>query len=263
VDYVPLCEAWPAEWCEGQQTVSVTGAPLMAASEALWMHSGRRYGSCEATIRPCRAGCSPAESQSRWWWDVNTWPAASPYGWWWLDAICGRCGGGCGCSDADELWLPVDAQSIQSVVIDGETLPASGYAFYDGRRLVRTDGERWPLCQDWAVPLSGLGAWSITPVFGRPVPVLGQMAVAELASEMDRACQGDGKCRLTGNVESITRGGVVQRFIDPAKLREQDLMGLPLANRFLSAVNPAGIRTGPRIWNPDDMTTARQPGGVS
>lgn len=263
MDFVPLCDAWPAQWCDGQLTVTVTGAPLIAASEALWAHSGHRYGSCEVLLRPCRQGCAPAESQSSWWWDLNTWPTTSPYGWWWLDVACGRCRRGCSCTNADELWLPADAQSVASVMIDGESLPASGYALYDGRRLVRTDGDRWPLCQDWAVPVSGAGAWSVTAIYGRPVPVLGQMAVAELASEIDRACQGDPKCRLVGNVESVTRGGVTQRFVDPAKLREQDLISLPLANRFLSAVNPGGIRLGARIWDPDAFGTARQPGGVS
>lgn len=234
----------------------------MAASEALWAHSGHRYGSCEALIRPCRRECGPQESAWGWWWDMNTWPRTSP-GWpGWLDIACGRCGSSCSCSSASEVILPAPVQSIVEVVIDGEVLPPSGYALYDGLRLVRTEGE-WPLCQDWTVPVSGVGAWHITPVFGQPVPVLGQRAVAELAHEIDKACRGAGDCRLLDpRLESITRAGVTKRYVAADKIREADLIGLPLCDRFLAAVNPYGLRVGPRIWNPDDYGSPRRPGGV-
>jgi hypothetical protein len=58
-------------------------------------------------------------------------------------------------------------QSVTQVLVDGIVIPASGYALYDGNRLVRVDGT-WPACQDWQIPVSGAGAWSVTVVYGFP-----------------------------------------------------------------------------------------------
>lgn len=242
----------------------MTGAPLQAASEHLWVASGRQYGDCEVLVRPCRASCAPEGSVSGWWWREESWPYVSSGQWpAWLDMACGRCSGSCSCSSVSWLVLPELVQSIVSVLVDGEELPVSGYALYDGYRLARV-GAEWPLCQDWSVPVSGVGAWSVTAVFGRPVPMLGRLAVAELASQYDKACTGAPGCRLPSRLlEEITRAGVTKRFIDSAKLREADLTGLPLVDQFLNVVNPDRMRIGPKIVNPDDYAPARRPGGVT
>jgi hypothetical protein len=233
----------------------------MAASEVLWALSGHRFGECDALVRPCRRACGPGESSWSWWWGMNAWPRSSPQWPGWIDVACGRCGSGCSCSSVSEVLLPAPAQAIVEVVIDGEVLPASGYAFYDGLRLVRV-GAEWPLCQDWTVPVSGVGAWHVVARYGSPVPILGQRAVAELAHQIDLACQGE-TCELSNAmVESITRAGVTKRF-NTDWVAEGRLIGLPLSDRFIQTVNPHGIRVGARIWNPDDFGGPRRPGGAT
>jgi hypothetical protein len=232
----------------------------MAASEVLWSLSGHRYGACDVLVRPCRRSCGPTESLSRWWWDMNTWPSTAS-GWpGWLDVACGRCGSSCSCSAVSEVHLPALAQAVIEVVIDGEVLPPSGYGFYDGYRLVKVEGE-WPLCQDWSVPVSGVGAWHVVARYGQPVPILGQRAVAELAHQIDLVCQGE-SCELSNAmVESITRAGVTKRF-NTDWVNEGRLVGLPISDQFIRTVNPNGIRVGPKIWDPDDFGSPRRPGGV-
>lgn len=268
--YVPLCEAWPLppSGCPDiTGSPEVTGAAVMAASEYLWALSGYQFGTCEVTVRPCRRSCAPM-SHGAWasrWWDGAGWPVwDTPASWWWWDAMCGRCSGGCACSAADTLRLPELAQSVTSVVVDGAVVPAEDYALYDGRLLVRTDGERWPLCQDWAVPVSGVGAWSVTMEVGAPVPVLGQLALGSVARQFIAWCD-TGECRHPAYMTQKTRQGVSQSFPTAAELRREGLTGWAAVDTFLDAVNPNRIRgSGAKIWNPDDiLSEAHGRSGIS
>lgn len=270
--YAPLCEAWPLppSGCPSLTgSPAVTGAAVMAASEVLWALSGRRFGDCSIMVRPCRTRCGPSGVSwwNGWWWDGG-WPDV-PFGpTWWLDAVCGRCGGGCSCTNADTLMLPSPAQRVTQVLIDGvELAEGSGWALYDGTTLVRTDGGLWPLCQDWTIPVSGVGAWSVTAVYSQPVPMIGQLALGELAAELTKACN-DEPCRLPRTMTSNTRQGVAQQFPSVKDLMDAGMAGLsmlPVVRTFLGTVNPDGIaEPGPRIWNPDDYAEGpRRPGGVN
>lgn len=262
--YVPLCESWPLP---DNCLEPVTGAPLMAASEVLWAMSGHQFGSCEVLLRPCRKSCAPAVT-SGWWegWEPGAWPQRwRPGEGGWLDAVCGRCSGGCDCGNADTLRLPAPAQSITQVLIDGVVLPeGSGWTLYDGTLLVRTDGERWPMCQDWTVPVSGTGAWSVTAVYGWPVPSMGQFAAAELATEIAAGCD-QGECKLPAFTTSVSRQGVTQTFPSWIEVMRAGVIGvgLPMVDLFLRTENPSGLQDRPRIINPDDYAMSwRRPGGV-
>jgi hypothetical protein len=266
--FLSLCEPWPLppSGCPDLTgSPEVTGAAVMAASEILWDLSGHQYGACEVLFRPCRQSCSAGSPWAQWW-DGASWPHGTPYPgstlWW--NAVCGTCRDACACSSADTLTLPGPVRSITEVLVDGVVLDAGAYALYDGRRLVRTDGERWPLCQDWAVPVSGVGAWSIEAVFGWEVPVAGWFAVAELAKVYAEWCS-SGVCRLPAYTTQVSRQGVTQSFPSATELAQLGLTGLGFVDRFLQAVNPAGLRAGTtaRIWNPDDFGGGpRVPGGV-
>lgn len=259
MDFVPLCEPWPVTWCCDLDLASpaVTGMAVQAASEYVWAQSGRQHGSCSVLLRPCRSDCQ--DSYSGYWWN-GTWPTTSPWpAWpWRVDLACGRCIGDCSCSAVSTLRLPVYAQSIAQVLIDGAEIPASGYAFYDNDKLVRTGGEAWPSCQDWSVPVSGVGAWSVTPVFGEPVPELGRLAVGELACLIVKHCT-DPSCRLPAGLQSQTRAGSTYVYFDPVRLKEIGSTGLRMVDRFLDMVNPSRLDVGARIWDPDDMTRHRRP----
>lgn len=254
MDYVPLCDPWPVS-CVNWDGISpaATGEAVQAASEWLWALSGRQFGSCPVVLRPCREDCNIGPGG--WWWGGWSWPDNqwSPG---WLAAACGTCGGSCSCNATSKVVFKHPVQSVTQVIVDGVVVPASGYALYDGITLVRIGGT-WPTCQDWHVPVSGAGAWSVEVVYGLAVPGLGAMAMGEAAREFGLACTGAGGCRLPSGVTSIVRQGVTQNLANAKELKDAGATGLPLVDRFLDAVNPQGIRQRPGIWNPDDFATPR------
>jgi hypothetical protein len=249
-EMIPLCEPWPLPTSCPAPTG--TAESLLAASEDLWALSGRQFGSCTVPLRPCHRSCTPDGWRPRSWWDGQGWPALRSSALWW-DAVCGRCRGGCGCNDADELLLPAATTSIVEVVVDGVVVPADAYVLWagDGRAvLTRTDGERWPLCQDWTVPVSGEGAWSIQAVIGTPPPASGAWAVAQLSAEYAKWCE-TGRCALPAYTVSTSRQGTEQKFPTIKERREGQSTGLALVDRFLDTWNPGRLVERPVFINPD------------
>jgi hypothetical protein len=253
-----LCESWPVVWCCDLSQLSppptgVTGYALEAASEILWEATGRQFGNCPVTVRPCRRNCGAEWPTDLVWADGIL--ASTGYPWptlldgVWINLACGRCVGTCDCSFSSEVLFP-DPVRIVDVTIDGESLPASGWVLYDGQRLVRTDGE-WPLCQDWHVT-GGPGAWSVTVQVGSPVPRLGQLAVGVLACEFVKACTlGSDGCDLPNWVLEVVRQGVRIRFGEVARFMEHGFTGLYIPDKFIGTFNPSNIRDRARAYSPD------------
>lgn len=250
--FVDLCEPWPlaATGCPAPSgSPEVVAQAQWAASEVLWSKSGYQYGTCQTTVRPCSDRCADGGRGGPWW-DGVSWPS-SVFGWW--RTGCGDCRAGCcGCTAASTVVLPQVASAVTEVIVDGAVVPPDAYVLYNGRLLVRTDGEAWPLCQDWTVPVSGVGAWSVTMSVGWPVPVLGTMAVSALAKVYADWCT-TGVCRLPAYTTGVTRQGVAQQFPSVKELREMNLTGVTLVDQFLDSVNPDGIKgSGAWVWDPDE-----------
>lgn len=268
MDAVPLCAPWPVSGCAdlSKYPGPITGVGFMAASELLWGASGRQYGSCEVTLRPCSRRCFE-QPYGGWWWRPDAWSNGWPYGpthGGWMQAVCGTCAGGCACTAADELVLPQPAQAVTEVTIDGVPLPVSGYVLYDGRILVRADGGKWPFCQEWSRS-AGPGVFEVTARFGFPVPAIGTLAMGEVLPEVLKACVGDDCLLPSGTVSVVTRQGVTKTFIDPAALKTAGLAALealPLVRQFIEFANPGRVIVPARIWNPDDVID-RIEGGVT
>lgn len=260
--YGSLCEPWSVIWC-GELTgvdPAVTGTAVQAASDVLWQATGRRFGNCPVTVRPCRQEClqfAPDESLSLYGGGHAQWPHPALIGGEWINLACGVCSGPCSCMTASEVLLPEPVWSIAQVVVDGVVLPTGSYAVYDDRRLVRTDGTDWPLCQDWKVK-TGVGAWSITARFGADVPALGRQAVGVLAAELARLCAGV-ECGLPLlTVTQVQRQGVTFSTFDPQLILQRGLTGLYLPDLFIRTYNPSGIRDRARAWSPDYVVPRTQ-----
>lgn len=252
-----LCEPWEVTWCEDITSFSpaCTGFGAWAASEVLWQATGRRFGNCAVTVRPCRRECLADWPNELIWLDGIVsgvgypWPTLIDGAW--VNLACGKCtGGGCSCNTTSEVILGEPIHQLVSVEVDGVSLPASGWALYDDTRLVRTDGE-WPTCQDWKVT-SGVGSWKLIARFGAEVPQLGKLAAGVLAAEFAKLCCGQ-DCNLPPRVTRTVRQGVTHERINPIDALERGLTGLYIPDQFIRTFNPSGIHDRARAYSVDDF----------
>lgn len=250
------CEPWPALWtgCSlPTGAAAVTGVALDMASEVLWVMSGRRFSRCPTTLRPCREGCNDGMfyDTTDWWNWGGGYPRPRFFQGVWTNIACGQCLDGCSCTVVSKVRLPMPVSAILNVTIDGATLDPSAYQLYDYRDLIRQDGGQWPFCNDLSKPNGQPGTWSITVEVGEPVPMMGQWAVAELATEFAKALLCDNSCQLPAPVQQIARQGVSMTFLDPNEVYANGRLGLRFVDIFLSTFNPDGLRAPARVWSVD------------
>lgn len=109
---------------------------LHVATEIIWRLSGKQFGGCPVTLRPCRQTC--AGSHTFGYWSGNTWTPVLEGGQWFNDK-CGKCApSGCSCTELCEVDLPGPISEVLSVRQDGLLLDPSEYRLDNARKLVRT-----------------------------------------------------------------------------------------------------------------------------
>lgn len=247
----PICLPWCSPddlTCETSGVAEATiHAAIMAASETLWMLSGRQYGACEVEVFPCPPSAAPGRSAFGAGW------APVREGGAWLN-VCGHASR-CGCGPVAALTLPpVAGVDVMAVTIDGVALPHEAWEVqYVGprRRLVRLDGERWPASNDLDAPPGSPGTWSLLLRYGDALPYLGMQAAPILACEYLKAVVGDSSCALPKRVQNYSRLGESFTLLDPQEFLVEGRTGVDLVDRFLVAVNPHGLTSAPTIWSPD------------
>lgn len=256
-DFGP-CADWPVRWiCDvSTESPTATGAAVTAATYVLWALSGRQFGTCTTTLRPCREECY----DDTWWsmygtpwtsfWDYS----GSSYPWFSLG--CGACRGTCSCTQLSEVKLPSPVQSITVVKLDGVAAATGTYRLDNNRLLVRTDGQAWPRCNDLTKDDTQPGTWSVTAVYGQPVPKMAEVAMGELACEIIKAMNGE-ECRLPAGVTQLTRQGVSISIPDIGDLFRDGKTGLYLVDMFLTAANPHKIVQRGRVYSPDRIIHRR------
>lgn len=248
------CETWPVIWSCDVATLTpvVTGYAVEAATAVMWALTGRQFGTCQVTLRPCRADCYDAPWPSGWseWPGSGSWPRPALIGGQWFNLTCGACPGSCSCTALSEVLLPAPVLTVDVVRVDGSPLVTSAYRLDDARRLVRLDGGVWPYCNDLLLADTEVGTWSVTATYGQVVPVLGQLAVGELACEFVRAIGGEA-CRLPRNVQTLVRQGVTINFPDVLEMLKEGFVGLYLGDMFIATYNPGGLRRRAKTYNVD------------
>ena len=217
------------------------------AGMTMRMLTGYRVGGCPVTYRPCRAGCSEPTWQ--------TYPVGGAGGvpWQptlisgqWLNVGCG-CGSSCGCDSVNEIRLPTPAGHVEQVLLDGAVFTA--WRLDPGGRLVRTDGGRWPLCQNLDADDTEPGTWSVTFVPGDEVDGMGAYAAGVLAGEFVRACSGD-SCNLpSGVVTQVQRNGVTMQFA-PGTF-PGGRTGIEMVDAYLQRWNPNALAAPSVVLSPD------------
>lgn len=250
----------PCEWSIIYCGVSDTGEPtcphlatqspeMQAALEAsavdyLWEATGRRYGLCETTARPCDNSCKNGSTYE----GYSGAPAGGLYGWYgsgsWWGPIPYLSGGNwynfsCGCSNScghmDYVKLPGPVASVTEVTINGALFTDW---ILDSKGLGRTDGHRWPRQQDQRLPLTENDTFGVVYERGVAVPAGGQLAAGILACEMAKYSCGDNTCRLPKRVTSIRREGVEINFVDDfAMLFAENATGIWGVDGWIASVN--------------------------
>jgi hypothetical protein len=209
------------------------------AVQVLWALSGRQFGVCPVTVRPCPQSCGP-----------YTWDQTALLAFWdganWRNTFCG-CGPKCSWLSPYVVHLGVGAalpvQEIIEVVIDGVVLLDTEYRL-EGDLLYRI-GAKWP-SQNLAAPLDEPGTWSITYTRGFPPPEGTANLVGLLAKEFLTACAG-GKCALPRRVQTVSRQGVTYQMVDPTDIYTTGKTGISEIDLWLSAVNPRAMASPPTV----------------
>lgn len=229
------------------------------ARDTIWALTGRQFGLCQITTRPCWARQLPAyltfpsiynpgSQGGQWAWGL----VASGGG---VELLFGGCGcltGGCGCNPPSiPLPPPVypDPATV-SVVIEGVTLDPSAYRI-DGWNLIRQDGKAWPPAQNLAVAAGGVNTWTVTYLRGSPVPPAAQRAQGLYAIEVAKGAVQDTSCRLSQRIQSVTRQGVSASFVSTADYLAKGLTGLYDVDQLIKQLNPGALPNRPRVVSLD------------
>lgn len=221
------------------------------AKTIIWAATGRQYGLCELTVRPCGRQCS--NCPSGYYWDgYGSWV---PYVWngEWRNCWCGVGWGCCNCDPQCVVYLPGPVNVVERVTINGTSLAASGAAYFvlDQQWLVRVDTTQcWPTCSNQDLKPGDPNVFEVQYLRGRTVPTALAQATATLACEFAKACVG-GPCRLPSRVTSISRQGVTVSLVDIETILKNGLTGLWEVDNLILAYNPAGLKGRTRFYSPD------------
>lgn len=259
-----VCQTWDPTWTCHLPTGSygASGQAAAIATEILFALSGRQFGLCTNTVRPCRSSCFGDVYPSPDWWNSGgglSYPQPALVQGHWLNLTCGDCTGGCSCTTVSEVVLPGPVVQVLQVKIDGVVQAASTYRLDDWRLLVRLN-DLWPLCNDLNLDDTHVGTWSVQFTTGVPVPALGQLACAELATEIAKYLACDSTCVLPKPIQSITRQGMNIMFLDPNKVFADGKLGLYFCDLFIQTYNPAKLRRRSRAYDIDSLAARRHIG---
>ena len=236
----------------------IVDSAVLAASQFVWAVTGRQFGTCEVTIRPCRSCrdecCLPEggfTGSGFPWYPVHQSDGS------WINISCG-CQDQCSCVSLCEIELPYPVCSVEEVLIDGEIVDPETYRVDDFNKLVRLGSDCWPTCNDLTLPTTEEGTWSVTVVYGRPVPELALRAASEFACELIKSCVGR-PCQLPRNVTAVTRQGITEVFADPNQFLQGGYTGLGLVDLAIRAYNPHKLMSKSKVYSPDVANKWRKP----
>jgi hypothetical protein len=249
------CEDWPVHWtCEvSARSPEVTGYAVRAASRILFALSGRRFGQCTVTLRPCADDCGDLTAWPLWEWPTGY--SIPPWDFYRAPYCVGGCRHACSCTTLSSIRLPGPVSHVVGVKLDGTPMATGSYRLV-GRDLVRTDGAAWPRCNNLAASDDQPGTWSVTAVIGEEVPDSGRLAMGELACEITKAASGV-DCRLPPGVTQLVRQGVTIQYPDVGQLLKDGRTGLYLVDLFLASENPHGLTRRGRVYDVDAILRRR------
>lgn len=217
------------------------------AALILWAATGRQFGLCTVTVRPC--GMRPcADGMAEFFgydWSSGTWVPYIFNGTWFNCA----CQGACCCDPRSRVRLMGPVDSITEVLIGGIAVDPNTYRVDDKHWLVRTAGECWPTCPDMNTD-DGANVFEVTYVRGVTPPPALLRAASTLECEFAKACTG-ADCRLSNRVTSIARQGISIEMASPDEFLDDGLTGLWEVDSVITALNPYRRKQRGRIYAPE------------
>lgn len=243
-DFPPLPEptdpAYPA-------ALALQLAAEDTAVNVLWALTGRIFGICPVTVRPCANEHQPLYGV---WGPVGT----AFFGWAIMDDFDGSiledsCHGRCLISSPQAVHLPGPVYQDDTgdypivVTIDDDWVLDPDEFSVEGDVLFRHH-EYWPR-QNFSKPLGEHGTWSVSYWKGIPPPAGTARFVGCLAREFIFACTGQ-KCRLPASVTNISRTGV-SYTIDPLSIYNARKTGIPEIDMWITAINPNALQQAPSV----------------
>lgn len=257
------CADWDSYSAELQTAAAEYGALM------IWASTGRRFGLCSKTVRPCRRDCGDGFDTFGGWgggyyWSEGTW---MPYifNGVWRNCWCGT-GPGCySCRPNCQVWLEPPVYSITNVYFSGSGIvDPSTYRVDDYQWLVRQgpavtgsgDTDCWPIFNNFNFPASGAGepfdnsVWQVTYQQGIPLPSVLSRAAGELACEYAKFCLGQA-CRLPQRATSLSRQGVTVSLVNVEQFLEDGLTGIVTVDNVIRAFNPYRLTSRMKIASPD------------
>jgi len=251
------CAPWDAVFpCDiSAESPDAVADAVLFATEVVDALSGRQFGSCPVTLRPCLRECLTTSYTAGW----DPWPGSSALSspWYALVTCSGSgCTDTCSCTTLSEVVLPAPVSSVTQVLIDGSPLVTGSYRVDDNRMLVRVDGFTWPRCNDLSKADTETGTWSVTVNVGQTIPEGGKWAVGELACQYIRARKGE-DCRLPASVQKLVRQGVTIEFPKLTDTFNAGYTGLYLVDTFIRAVNPNKLKRRSKTYSVDTALARR------
>lgn len=236
IDPACLTETWDT------YDESVRDRAIHLASSTLQRLTGYRVGGCPLTVRPSlQGGCtSPLLAPV---YDFIGW--TGPVNWNGQWSNVGRI------LDSRLVDLPVPVGAIIEVKVDGVVISPGDYKIVDNHYLawVGAGDPPWPVEQDWVLPDTEVGTFSVTYLNSYPVGALGAHAAGLMAVEFAAACAGGGKkCKLPSTVISIVRQGVSYDL--SAGAFPDGKTGIREVDAFIEMWNPKGRKGTGMVFNP-------------
>lgn len=233
---------------------------ILAASQLLYVLTGRQFSLCQKVVRPCRQKCStecclPEGFGYDYGYGGYPFTPVHLASGDWTNISC-DCNDGCSCTNLCEVSLPYPICSIDEVKIDGVVVDPTTYRVDDFKKLVRLGDECWPDCNDLTKPDSEVGTWSVKLTYGRPPPELVLQAAAVFACERIKLCLGK-TCAFPQRVSSISRQGFSATFLDPMQFLDQGLTGIYLVDLAARTYNPRRLQRRPAVVSPDSLNKWR------
>lgn len=240
------CTDWDTYSDALQTAAAEYGAMVM------WAATGRRFGLCERTVRPCGRTRDFIGTPAGYYWAEGTWIPYIFNGVWRNCANCvGASYGCCTCEPDCQVYLqgPVHSIPATGISLDGEIVDVDAWRVDNGQWLVRTDGDCWPTCQDYNVD-SGTGMFQVTYFIGQEVPSVVLSAAGRLACEYAKSCLG-ADCQLPARMTSISRQGVSVSLVDVDVMLKNGLTGILTVDQVIRSFNPYGLTSKMKVASPD------------